>query len=474
VSKPKVFLSAVSGQFRNCRDALASDLRAIGAEVVVQDDFQQHGWTLLEKLQNKVVGCERVIALVGNAYGFEPSEPSWPPDRPRRSYTQWEYYFALGERLEGPSAPRIPIYVYFADETYLTAYAVEQEPELIDLQKKFIAAIRASNKDYLRFGSLDELRWKTLRDFVRVDEPGQPPVVTAFPTLVIGLSRRGDTYVFRAALRWWKGRHVEICKAREIAPHEGRRLTDQVEFALEFATKVFCERPPILSLVVELVLSEDLLLEPHDRWKDRWKVSTLSASPDVKRLIHEFWPVRLRLAKHWESGAIALKLASRVAGLTGSEELHGVVQDPGALGDPPDASPASRLWAIVQDQTAPAWDWWRQESVVCAAFTRRPQLVRRQVVARGWGRRAEPKPTPFLNAIDFGVPFIVWPNRQEVDRQRVSEHLEKCRRPAELCHYFYKIDPESFCVLDESCETPWPADEPRYESEVVLHPEDRP
>jgi hypothetical protein len=39
----KIFLSAVSDQFRDCRDALRSDLSAVGAEVVVQDDFQQHG-----------------------------------------------------------------------------------------------------------------------------------------------------------------------------------------------------------------------------------------------------------------------------------------------------------------------------------------------------------------------------------------------------------------------------------------------
>ena len=37
---------------------LASDLRAAGAEVVVQEDFQQHGRTLLEKLEalNRKIG----------------------------------------------------------------------------------------------------------------------------------------------------------------------------------------------------------------------------------------------------------------------------------------------------------------------------------------------------------------------------------------------------------------------------------
>jgi hypothetical protein len=67
----KIFLSAVSGQFKACRDALRSDLSAVGAEVVVQEDFQQHGASLLEKLERYIPSCDRIIALVGDAYGFD-------------------------------------------------------------------------------------------------------------------------------------------------------------------------------------------------------------------------------------------------------------------------------------------------------------------------------------------------------------------------------------------------------------------
>src|SRR5262249_30313981 len=102
----KIFLSAVSGQFRDCRQALASDLRAVGVEVTVQEDFQQHGRTLLEKLEAYIAGCDRVIALVGDAYGYEPEPAARPAGRPRRSYSQWEYFFARGERLDGTKAQR--------------------------------------------------------------------------------------------------------------------------------------------------------------------------------------------------------------------------------------------------------------------------------------------------------------------------------------------------------------------------------
>src|ERR1700747_897414 len=102
----KIFLSAVSGQFQACRDALRSDLSAVGAEVVVQEDFQQHGASLLEKLEGYIASCDRAIALVGDAYGFEPEETACPAGQPRRrSYSQWEYYFAMGERLDGSRQP---------------------------------------------------------------------------------------------------------------------------------------------------------------------------------------------------------------------------------------------------------------------------------------------------------------------------------------------------------------------------------
>jgi hypothetical protein len=70
----KIFLSAATVQFRVCRDALCSDLSAVGAEVMVQEDFQQHGGSLLKKLECYIASSDRMIALVGDAYGFEPEE----------------------------------------------------------------------------------------------------------------------------------------------------------------------------------------------------------------------------------------------------------------------------------------------------------------------------------------------------------------------------------------------------------------
>jgi hypothetical protein len=163
----KIFLSAVSGQFKECRDALASDLRAVGAEVVVQEDFQQQGHTLLEKLERYIASCDRVIALIGDAYGWEP-DPGETPGLPQRSYTQWEYAFGRGERILTERQPAIDIYVYFASPTFLASHLVTQEAGATQRQTSFVAEMCRSGKDRSEFGSINELRALVLRDGFRM------------------------------------------------------------------------------------------------------------------------------------------------------------------------------------------------------------------------------------------------------------------------------------------------------------------
>lgn len=159
-----MFLSAVTRQFEDCRNALASDLRAVGAQVVVQEDFQQHGHTLLQKLEDYIASCDRVIALVGDAYGWEPDEAARPKDRPRRSYSQWEVLFALGQRLTGPPQPPKKLYVYFAKPEFLAQNVVTQQDGAAELQRNFVAELRQSGKDWNQFTSVAELRALVLRD----------------------------------------------------------------------------------------------------------------------------------------------------------------------------------------------------------------------------------------------------------------------------------------------------------------------
>ena len=171
----KIFLSAVSKQFQECRDALASDLRAIGCEVKVQEDFQQGPRTLIERIAEYVAQCDRVIALVGDVYGFEASGVAVPTVNPPRSYTQWEYFFALGHRLDGSRAPRKDIYLYLASPKYLAEHAVSQTDQLALRQRRFREEIEASGEHWSPFDTEDHLCRRVLRDgWQMLERPSKP------------------------------------------------------------------------------------------------------------------------------------------------------------------------------------------------------------------------------------------------------------------------------------------------------------
>ena len=172
----KIFLSAVSGQFKECRNALGSDLRAIGCEVKVQEDFQQGPRTLIEQIEQYVAQCDRVIALVGDAYGFEASGVAVPAVEQPRSYTQWEYFFALGHRLDGSRVPRKDIYVYFASQKFLDLHPVAQTDDDALRQRRYREEIEASGEHRNAFGTEDELRRLVLRDGWQIQKRPTKPI----------------------------------------------------------------------------------------------------------------------------------------------------------------------------------------------------------------------------------------------------------------------------------------------------------
>lgn len=168
----KVFLSAVSSQFKTCRDALASDLRAIGCEVHVQEDFQQGTATLLHRLQDDIASCDRVIALVGDAFGSPAPDVSAARWRGGlRSYAQWEYAFAIGERLDGVDAPSRELHVYLASAAYLGARAVQEPEDARRAQQSFLDRVKTSGKHWSTFDTDDDLCRRVLRDVWRIDGP---------------------------------------------------------------------------------------------------------------------------------------------------------------------------------------------------------------------------------------------------------------------------------------------------------------
>lgn len=72
----KVFLSCVSSEFRSYRLKLANQLGALKGqffEVKVQEDFEQGGFTLLDKLADYILECDLVIHLAGDVCGARPT-----------------------------------------------------------------------------------------------------------------------------------------------------------------------------------------------------------------------------------------------------------------------------------------------------------------------------------------------------------------------------------------------------------------
>ncbi len=120
-----VFLSGVTNEMGKLRSRLALELRRHGLHVVVQDDFRQgRGRRLLEKLKRRIDKCDAVICLIGRAYGEEPLK-SGEDLATRRSYTQWEFYYALERnRKEGT-----PLLLFLANDESEVEPIVQSEEE---------------------------------------------------------------------------------------------------------------------------------------------------------------------------------------------------------------------------------------------------------------------------------------------------------------------------------------------------------
>ena len=93
MSRPRIFLSAVSVELRSARQRVARTVRTLGYDPVSQDDFSTGHGELRQWLREQIDGCEGLIQLVGDAYGAEP--PDADPEFGRVSYTQFELLHAL-------------------------------------------------------------------------------------------------------------------------------------------------------------------------------------------------------------------------------------------------------------------------------------------------------------------------------------------------------------------------------------------
>ncbi len=157
----KIFVSCVSVEFPNFRNEIASDLRSRFGEhahVLTQEDFPLlPGVTLLERLEQAVDSCDVVVTIIGHSYGAEPTRTE-RGEHPRRSYTQWEYFFACGQRLNGTVKARKDIYILFVDDSSYAVQAANQPHVKSNLQNRFRKYITDTGLARAKFQGLSDLR----------------------------------------------------------------------------------------------------------------------------------------------------------------------------------------------------------------------------------------------------------------------------------------------------------------------------
>ena len=158
-ARPEIFISATSKDLKSCRRLVGDALLTLGCVPVVQDHFPPGAGEVRTMLRERIAGCQAVIHIAGECYGFEPQERD--PGEPRRSYTQLEYDIARELKK--------PLYTFlFAPEFPYDAHAPEPE-ELRLLQAQHRVALTAGDQLYQSIRDPAELNLRVRELQTRVE-----------------------------------------------------------------------------------------------------------------------------------------------------------------------------------------------------------------------------------------------------------------------------------------------------------------
>jgi uncharacterized protein DUF4062/NACHT domain-containing protein len=148
--RKEVFISGTSADLGSYRQAAKEAVLTLGAHPIEEKNFPTDYRDLQALLGRRLDPCDAVIHLVGFYYG---GEPETPPDAPRRSWTQWEYYRATeGERPK-------PVYRFLARENCNFDAQPTEDAEKQRLQREHREHLRTPGGPiYYEFSTLDELR----------------------------------------------------------------------------------------------------------------------------------------------------------------------------------------------------------------------------------------------------------------------------------------------------------------------------
>jgi hypothetical protein len=185
----RIFLSAVSSEFRSARNALTDDFGARDVLVRVQEQFVpgRRPHTLLAALDEYISGCTTVICVIGRRSGACPTPDEaapfaymLPDGVTQASYTQWEYFLARHYDKE--------CLLFIAQGAYEPDEATPLGTDFPDLQRDFVERFKRSGLHYEGFATTDALcravgrhRWPE-----RTATPSaatHKPIVLPYPSL---------------------------------------------------------------------------------------------------------------------------------------------------------------------------------------------------------------------------------------------------------------------------------------------------
>lgn len=133
MSRPTIFISAVSEELRSARQLVANTLTFLGYEPVWQDVFGTETGDLCAMLRAKIDECNGVVQLVGQCYGAEPESKT--TEFGRVSFTQYE---ALYARKCGKK-----VWYLFIDERFPIDSRGSEPEELRQLQNAYRSTLKA-------------------------------------------------------------------------------------------------------------------------------------------------------------------------------------------------------------------------------------------------------------------------------------------------------------------------------------------
>ena len=169
----KLFLSCVSDEFGDDRDALRRALTRPNVEIKIQEDFQNLGGDTLAMLEEYVANCDVVIHFIGDMAGSAPKATSVDDLLRRRpelaarltekgmdrdalgrlTYTQWEAWLAIGFNQNGAKKNLVIV---------TPAYGVNRGAKFAPTD-----ATRASQADHLKW--LNAINFYPAKPFTSAD-----------------------------------------------------------------------------------------------------------------------------------------------------------------------------------------------------------------------------------------------------------------------------------------------------------------